>query len=44
MIIDLNPGTDDNSIDEFIIYNNKLYFAANDGSGYGKELWTLYFK
>jgi len=43
MITDLNPGTSSSQIEEFTVYNNRLYFIADDGVS-GDELWVLYFK
>ncbi len=43
LIADLNPGTSSCDIEGFTVYNNRLYFIADDGV-YGKELWVLYFK
>lgn len=39
LVYDINPGSDDSWPDNFYVYQNKLYFNADDGI-HGKELWV----
>ncbi len=39
MLLDINPGTGAASPKDLIVYNNKLYFTADDGTN-GRELWV----
>jgi ELWxxDGT repeat protein len=39
MVADINPGSARSSPKYFAVFNNKLYFGANDGTN-GNELWA----
>lgn len=39
MAFDLNPGSNVSEPKEYFVFNNKLYFAANNGVN-GEELWV----
>jgi ELWxxDGT repeat protein len=39
IFVDLNPGPLGSSMSSLKVFGNNLFFAANDGSGIGKELW-----
>lgn len=38
LVADINPGEDYSAPTELIVYNDQLFFAANDGV-HGRELW-----
>ena len=38
MVADIRPGSSSSSPNDLIVFNNALYFAANDGTN-GNELW-----
>lgn len=39
LVSDIYPGTASSSINNFTVFNNQLYFSANDGI-LGEELWS----
>ena len=40
LVADIYPGELDSGVSELIVYNNKLYFMADDGNSSGTELWV----
>ena len=38
MVADINSGSDNSNPNDFIVFNNELYFEADDGTN-GNELW-----
>ena len=39
LVADINPGVDDGDADNLIVFNNALYFVADNGTN-GEELWS----
>jgi ELWxxDGT repeat protein len=40
LVADINPGTGGSNPGDFTIFNNALYFSANDGVN-GTEIWNV---
>ena len=39
LLKDINPGNGASNVDNFVVFNSKAYFTANDGTN-GRELWV----
>ncbi|HPV40462.1 MAG TPA: Ig-like domain-containing protein [Spirochaetota bacterium] len=39
-MIEINPGIGSSMPESFAVFNNRLYFNADDGSSFGEELWV----
>lgn len=39
LLVDINPGSTDANPEDLVVFNNKIYFTADDGVN-GRELWV----